>query len=126
MGIDEMNQLARALWVVAGEEGEEAQVAVAWLARNQICKARLSVSESCAQLEALIGHGPCPKAPELPNFADTGFCRAFAVTCAVWSGGRADPTAGATLAHRHDEAPAWAERLRGTALIGPWMFYRPR
>ncbi|MFZ1991577.1 MAG: hypothetical protein WAW96_17615 [Alphaproteobacteria bacterium] len=126
MGIDEMNRLVRSLWAAAGEEGEEAQIAVAWLARNQIYEARLSVNESCARLHALISHGARRTSTETLDFADASFCRAFAVTCTVWAGDRADPTAGATLAHRHDEAPAWTERVTGTALIGPWMFYRTR
>ena len=83
--------------------------------------------ESCSRLRALLGakrrRKPCEPAID---FADPGFCRVFALACGVWAGEVVDPTRGATLAHRHDEAPAWTERARGTALIGPWMFYRPR
>ena len=100
---------------------------MAWLARNQICKGRLTVNESCARLRLLAANRARFKGPRPPlDFADGSFCRAFALTCTVWAGDRVDPTEGATLAHRHDEAPAWADRVKGTALIGPWMFYRPR
>ena len=128
MGVDEMNRLVRSLWAVTSGEDEEAQVAVAWLARNQICEARVSVKESCTRLLALSGQGARPKPDgQSLDFRDASFCRAFAIACTVWAGDCADPTEGATLAHRHDEeAPAWTERVTGTALIGPWMFYRAR
>lgn len=124
MGLEEMNQLARSLWVVAGQEADEAQVAIAWLARNQIRGGGLTVGESCANLCGLSARGTQCAHPGRADFDDASFCRAFAVTCLVWAGERADPTEGATLAHRHDEAPAWTDNAKGTALIGPWLFYR--
>jgi len=127
MGVDEMSRLVRSLWAVAKDEDEEAQLALAWLARNQICKERLSVDESCARLNALVGNDVVGQIRmRAADFGDAGFCRAFALICAVWAGDAADPTFGATLAHRHDEAPAFSAPVKGTALIGPWMFYRPR
>ncbi len=127
MRLEEIDQLARSLWAVAREEAEEAQIAVAWLARNQICDGRLTVRECCACLNALSARASyAAHLPPHDDFADASLCRAFAMTCLVWAGDRADPTEGATLAHRHDEAPAWADRAKGTALIGPWMFYRAR
>lgn len=33
-----------------------------------------------------------------------------------------DPTSGALYVHHHWQSPAWAERLKATALIGPYLF----
>ena len=126
MDLAELIRLARALYLAAGSEPEETMAALAWLARNWICAGGLSIDDCCTRMCALAGRapgaGPMPRAAS----ADTAFWRALAVTGFVWAGDYADPTEGATLVHRHDEAPAWAEHAKGTVLIGPWMFYRPR
>lgn len=49
--------------------------------------------------------------------------RALACVSMVWDGVVADPTNGATRAHRHDEQPDWAEHCQATALIGPMLFF---
>lgn len=50
--------------------------------------------------------------------------RALARICRVAAGAEADFTRGATMFHRHDEAPPWAEGAEATALIGSFLFYR--
>ncbi len=49
--------------------------------------------------------------------------RAIASVCRVAAGEEADPTCGATLCHRHDEAPPWSQQAIATALIGDLVFY---
>jgi hypothetical protein len=52
--------------------------------------------------------------------------RALAVFTRVVAGGVADPTAGATRFHCHDETPSWAEDMDIRAVIGPYLFYASR
>lgn len=124
MRLEEMNRLARALRAIAADEADATQVALAWLARNLVHAEGLSVRESCTRLRGLVPG--TPNGTRRSENPDRGYCRALSATCLVWAGERVDPTAGATLAHRHNEMPAWTEHAKGTALIGPWMFYRPR
>jgi hypothetical protein len=119
---NDMERLAKSLLAVAGRETEESQVALAYLAHNQIA-CGLSVPESCSLMRALRGRPSGPRLDRL-SFEDRTFCRAFAILCQVWAGDRIDLTSGATRAHRHDVTPRWAAHARATALIGPWMFYR--
>jgi hypothetical protein len=128
MGLElgDMHRLAQSLMAAAALEPEEAQVAVAWLARNVIAGCGRSVDEGCARLRSLLANraieiNPCGAS----GFADKQFCRTFSILCRVWAGDLEDPTSGATTAHRHDETPSWAEGIPATALIGPWVFYRP-
>jgi len=69
-----------------------------------------------------------------PNFCDRAsqgplmtrsHLRAMASICRVAAGEEQDPTAGATLCHRHDEEPDWANEAVATALIGDLIFYTP-
>lgn len=57
------------------------------------------------------------------EFADPEFRHALAICCQVWNEELADPTAGATHFHRHDELPDWARHLEPAALLGSHFFY---
>lgn len=125
MGLEvaDMARLARSLWEIAADEAEDAQVAIAWVVRNLIAGRGKSVEESCECLRSLRPDQAGDRTREC-GFSDRGYCRTFSILCRVWAGDIDDPTSGATTAHRHDEAPAWAEDIAATALIGPWLFYR--
>jgi hypothetical protein len=120
-----MAKLACAVWAVAAEEAEEPTDAVAWMARNLIERQGLCAEAACLRLQGLRSGRAKPATEVGIDFTNTRYCRVFATLCRVWSGDFSDPTSGATLAHRHDEQPDWAERAVATALIGPWIFYRP-
>lgn len=119
-----MARLARSIWAVAADEAEEPTGAVAWMARNLIERKGLCAETVCLRLQCLRAGPMSPPAESGIDFTNGRYCQVFATLCRVWSGDFSDPTNGATVAHRHDEEPDWADQAVATALIGPWIFYR--
>ena len=113
-----------ALAAACEDERMETRIALAWLCRNLLDQTGFGEPTTSLHLLQVLGvlsaRGPSPTRTEARQL------RATWDLCRVYSGEWRDPTAGATLAHRHDLSPAWAEHAIPTALIGSWIFYRPR
>lgn len=106
----EMMALALAIRDEARDEPEEGRVALAFAAMNRMRRFGPERVEN--------------RRPDFAgDFADRGFCRAFAAACLVASGDLADPTGGATHFHLHTDEPGWAHVATPKALIGRHIFY---
>lgn len=119
---DEIGELAAIVCETAGCEPVEGRIALAWLAHNMVSEAGLSVRESCRRIARLAM--PTSSLSAIAKCQDA--CAFGVLLCQVCFGELADPTHGATAAHRHTEQPDWANHRIPTALIGPWFFYRAR
>lgn len=124
----QIDQLAQTVGGLIAAEPAEAGHALAWLARNLVEAKGLSFSETCLSLEdlGLRAAGARRRRADANHPCDPGFCRALSLVSGAWAGEGGDPTGGAVFAHRHDQNPIWARRAEPTALIGSWIFYRPR
>ena len=112
---------------LAGDGPDQAYAALAHMVRNRMRAARASDIRfgDGTWTGALRGLAPGPDSP--PPRGDRltrSQLRAIARACRVAAGEEGDITRGATLCHRHDEAPRWARTAEATALIGDLIFYR--
>lgn len=120
--------------MLAGDEPELSQSAVAWAILNRGQEAsrqappfgdaghgRIDLGALCRSLLSELGSDAADAVST--DFADGGFCRAFATVCRVWAGETEDPTHGATHFHAHDAFPEWARERQPRALIGRRFFY---
>jgi hypothetical protein len=127
-----MARLAETVFVIAGDEPELSQIAVAAAILNRrrgagitfpgFCDdgpAAADLNVVCGDVLAEVGAEPA----SAHGFDDAGYCRTFAAVCRVWSGEAEDPTHGATRFHLHDELPDWGRKAHPRALIGRRFFY---
>jgi len=128
--------LAETVWRVVGEEDMESQVALAWLICNRAARARRhgeeygcphpdfgdgSIAAACGSVLNDGGRGlPVGSGFDRDR---ARFNRLLAAVWAVMNGDLPDPTANATLFHRHDATPVWARHKEPSALIGAHIFY---
>ena len=108
----EMAALAAIVRDAAGNDGEEACVALAWAVLNRRAGTR-----------SRPGDGRFT--PTKSDFADPAFWRALGAACRAWTGDVPDPTRGATRFHLHTDYPRWAQQTAPNALIGKNFFYPP-
>lgn len=145
ISLEEMDRFARTVWAIGRAEPACAWYAIASLIRNRAqagARHRMAVGmihprfgggsldAACASALADLGRRDDPGTGDKsghpdrpPRFSDSVFCGVFAASLQVWADHGADPVRGATLAHAHDQAPAWARGLEPAALIGSWFFY---
>ena len=108
----EMAALAAIVRDAAGNDGEEACVALAWAVLNRRAGTR-----------SRPGDGRFT--PTKSDFADPAFWRALGAACRAWTGDAPDQTRGATRFHSHTDCPRWASQTAPNALIGKHFFYPP-
>ena len=109
----ELVSSASTLAQLTAPDNRDALKALAFVVRNRATSKALPVIAAVRSLEL----------PPASPAADAG--EAFGALQAAFEGPGPDPTWGATHVHRHNEAPAWAARLRATALIGDYLFLAP-
>lgn len=130
--------LAQGLYLAGRQASPTEMLCLAWVLRNRMkalpqCSADSKTAPDelaqartacCGLLEDLDAN-PAELQTLQSGFNDFAFCRAFGYVCLVWEGTVPDPTGGATRLHRHDRQPVWATAANPTALIGPFIFFRP-
>lgn len=127
--------LAAVLSHVSNSESRGSLVALAWTLRNRekhakkFSKFRGPGHSGLSDLETVACRGSSG-ARRFWQIVDIftwrlgeGYCRSLAIASTVWCGEEADPTAGSTHFHRHDDWPEWALNAQPVALIGSWFFY---
>jgi hypothetical protein len=116
-------RLALSHWASTWNESQEAQLALAFFARNLLNRTCLD-DKVCCQRMLSLASGPMPTLDMEDKVQLQGMGNSLKLLRLAFAGELADPTGGAIRAHRHDECPAWADRAWPTSLIGPWIFYR--
>jgi hypothetical protein len=120
----ELAKVAEGHFLAGFGESLEAQEALAWLGRNLFERAGLPADIVCNELKELAPELSLERLESIDRSMRKGFEASKRLLFEVWESTAGDPTKGAVRAHRHNEAPRWAELLWPTALIGPWIFYR--
>ncbi len=123
--------LAAVLNRLSKDETRNSLIALAWTLRNREINrkqtSKFSKSTRTGMTDTLAGKPvvvrPWNILTLLKPAQDQGYCRSLAIISLVWCGEEADPTAGATHFHRHDDWPEWALIAEPVALIGSWFFY---
>ena len=119
----QLARLAVSHWASAWNEGREAQLALAFFAKNLFERIHLDPTDCCLRMLQLATD-PKEKFDREDAAELEAIGSSLKLLRAVFAGEHADPTGGAIRAHRHDENPFWADRAWPTSLIGPWIFYR--
>ena len=140
----EVIDLADLVWRFAGEEPVQAQVALAWLAKNRSVAARKfaarhgrdhpvfgdgSVAAACRSIvsESIVfrwsGEEVVTAKKAAPSNENRKFSRAIAIAWGVLNGDYPDPTTNAIKFHRHDHSPLWSRQAEPSALIGAYFYY---
>jgi len=123
--------LAAVLNRLSKDESRSSLIALAWTLRNRdkISKNPLKTFRSTCKVKLISATGntfsarPWTLLTLLGSGGDDRYCRSLAIASLVWCGEEADPTAGSTHFHRHDDWPDWAKNSEPVALIGNWFFY---
>lgn len=128
----ELESLTITVWKLAGDESRLCQAAVTWLIVNRIAAVTGAekVGDVCQCVLEDGRYGLARQGSEMAqpgskgDLNDPQLCRVAIRILKVLARETADPIDGATLFHRHDEAPEWSRDLEPVALIGAYFFYR--
>lgn len=120
---NDMLAFATTLWRLGANEPEIGVMALGCAIRNRL-EAGDAFNGACLErLCAELCDDRARSTPREPDFSDPAFRQSFALGCRILNDEFADPTAGATHFHRHDELPAWASQREPLALLGSRFYY---
>ena len=135
----EIALFAKTVWLLAGGEAAEAQVALAWVIRNRADLAARhlqrhqtdhpiygdgSFQDACRSVLDDDGHAVFVNTLEWAPLTDQAFGRVLENVWLVCNDDIPDPTAGAVRFHRHNETPCWSKQCQPSALMGRRIYYQ--
>ncbi len=130
-----IHNLAAILAEVSKNETRSSLVALAWTLRNREKNRKSAQKKSktgtnnmfCHETISNRGRSITSRSWNIAAFLKLklgeNYGRSLVIASLVWCGEEADPTAGSTHFHRHDDWPEWAINSEPVALIGNWFFY---